>query len=392
MHWWAYCSRWWLAAGAARYDRDVRAQLLIVALVGCGRLGFDPIDPGGPGGPGGPDGGDPGANDVSEPLAASGTCPAIAWNGTRLGVTWRDVDTVWFAATDGDGAIVDGPRLVASALQNLDCPAITWTSGDTFAIAYAHGALNKRDIDIVGDGGGAPQNVVNDAGDSTEPALVTNDGGAVAVWHDQTGTNTSVLARPLTLAGAPTGSVTTLSGLVASNSAAQPVAAGTGFAVLWAAGGGIHLRALDAVGAPAGAERSFASTDAVGPPGVAWTGADLVVSWRQFAADTCMFAREDLAGTLTMAPVSYDSPRVRARSLIALPDGFAMLWVDMYSAVEYNFALFDAAGAVVHQEAFTNIHPDLTSRTSLALVNGHYLSALETSPTAGGITLRIFAR
>jgi len=358
-------------------------RALLLVLAGCGRLGFGA--PSGDGGDG-TTGDGPDANDIVVTLAATGNCPAIAWNGTELAVTWRDNGSVWFAETDAMGAIVGAPAPLVGSLSNLDCPTVAW-SGTHWLVAYSSGALNKGDIDIIAPGA-APQNVVTDSGDSTAPQLCGDGNGAVVAWLDQTGTNYNVFTRAIDATGTPIGSVQTPS----ANDGSSPGVAftGTDFAVLWAGGTSLHMRRVSTAGAIVSADAPFATTDAVNPVAVAWSGADLVVSWRDFIPDQFFVAREDLAGTLTMMPTALDPAAVRARSIVWTGAGFAMLWLDMAGLVEYNFGRLDGNGAFLSREEVLLPHPDTTSPTSLAWTGARYLAALESN--GGGVTLRSFVR
>src|SRR5262249_53498635 len=117
----------------------MRAILLVLAA--CGRIGFG-AGGGGGGNGDGATGDGPDANDIVVSLAAAGDCPSIAWNGSQLGIAWRDVDAVWFAIVDANAATVRTPAPIVLGLSNLGCPTLAWT-GTTFVVAYSSGALGK---------------------------------------------------------------------------------------------------------------------------------------------------------------------------------------------------------------------------------------------------------
>jgi len=364
----------------------MRAILLVLAA--CGRIGFG-AGGGGGGNGDGATGDGPDAHDIVVSLSATGDCPSIAWNGSQLGIAWRDVDAVWFAIVDANAATVRTPAPIINALQNLGCPTVTWT-GTTFVVAYSSGALGKGDIDIasIQDATVTMNNVARDSGDSQNPRLCGDGTGALVAWLDRTGSNYNVFVRAIDGSGVPIGTVQTPS----NNDGSSPDAAftGTTFAVAWSAGTLVNLRQVSPDGALASPTTSFAATEAVNPVAVAWTGNDVVLSWRQFAPDGFFVARENLTGTLTLMPRPLDPQAVRARSIVWTGHGFAMLWVDMYSLVEYNFALLDGGGAFLHQEKLSVPHPDTGSLTSLAWTGERYLTAL--NGLNGGVTLRSFVR
>lgn len=347
---------------------------VVVGLAACGRLGYDATTDGAPGLDGGggglPDGGAPGVT----LLSSSGDCPELAAGTSDIGVAWRDGADVMFARIDDSGAVLGGPLVAAAGLENLGCPTIAGVASG-YLVAYSTGPLNRADIDavsIAGDAPGAPFNLVFGSGDATSPRLRTRADVTALAWADQTGANNHTFALGISTGVGPP---LQLSGDSSSNGRPRLAATDTGFVVTWNAGGALHLRELDAAGFPGGTEVTTEFAVAGEPAASAWTGSDLAVATAT-ADDQMAVARLDLAGAVIRSN-TFAAPRVREPSLVWTGAGMAVLWVDSFGRVEYNFALLDVDGGLLDQRAITEFGADTISRTSLVLT-GRYLMALDT--------------
>lgn len=273
---------------------------------------------------------------------------------------------------------------IASALQNVDCPAVEWTGGQ-FLVAISYGQLNRRDIEVVtitGTNVGALQNVVTDSGDSRSPKLIANGATTVVTWQDAGGANTSVLRRPLSATGTPTAVTATLSGAVSTNSPPAITTFGTGFVVAWAATNGPHFRVLDGNGNATGVERVLSngtSATTNDPLAVAAlsAGTNVALAWCAFGGNEQNTAVSDATGTATGAVKMFAAPASRQPVLAKSPAGFGLVYLETSGLVQLHLAVLDPTGQVVRDVPLSNA--TTSSRATLKWTGTHYLAAYDSN-------------
>ncbi|MGE5181965.1 MAG: hypothetical protein ACM31C_07875 [Acidobacteriota bacterium] len=355
----------------------------LLVLTACGRIGFAPLGDGalangdGNGGDGGGDGALAGG--VVVPLSSSGSCPAVAWSGSQLGVAWIEGTTgLEFAAYDATGTLIAGPLAVGSGLQNLACPAIAWTGG-RFLVAAPSGSLNRREIVVATIAGGvasATTNATNDSGDSVDPSLASDGATAMLGWLDVTGTNYNAYAMALTTAGSPTSGEVRLSALQSDNTAPTISATAGGYAAVWNATGGPRVVGLDSGATPAGPENVIGGT-ANGIVASAWTGSDLIAAWATSAGDTLATARFATSGAVTSGPQTFAAMRSQSPALVWTGSAASLVYYETYGLVQYWLAQLDGTGAFVSEVPLANA---ALSPTSSLVWTGTQLVAGVTTP------------
>lgn len=373
---------------------------LSLLLVGCGRIGFGSAltgdgggDDAGPPGDGDGDAVDdgPGANDVQVRLSSTGDCPAVAWSGTQIGVTWREGGfsgpaIVQFAAFDSGGSMVQGP-LAVMASNNMECPAIEW-SGAQFLVAVSHGPANRRDIDVVvvnSAGVGATTNVVSDSGDSTAPklALALDLSTVLLVWRDLQGGNYHVNVRPLTTLGVPTLPAAQASGLVNTNGPPHVTAKPGGFAVAWAGGLATRLRIYNTSGVATATEVGTASMADDGVP-IVWNGAELIVAWSELTGNSIFTARFFASGALSAGPFAFGQDAPDHMALAPTTTGAALLFAESSGLVQFHLAYLGSTGEYVNQEPLNNAATD--SWSSLVTAGPRLVAGMD---NASGAYVRV---
>lgn len=340
---------------------------IVMVVAACGRFHFDPIgesitgdgdvDDGGDGGGGGDDSSVPG---VQTQLSTTGRCADVAWSGFRAGVVWREggptgTADVMFAAVDATGAVVNGPFAVATALTNVDCPAIAWT-GTNFIAAVPSGTLNNRDIAISVLGttsAGALMTVVADSADSVSPDLTGAMGTVALVWHSKGGANSEVFVRPLASTGGPLSPAVRISGLTSSNGPPAVATRSAGFVVSWAAANGPHMRLLDSTGIASDVERVLSTGGTPHPNdrlGVAQrTDGFFALAWCAFAGNAVTTAVAGLTGTTTQGPFMFSAAASAQPAMVvdSASSSIGMLYNETSGLVQLHLATLDASGQVL---------------------------------------------
>jgi hypothetical protein len=370
----------------------VRFVVSVLLLVGCGRFGFGTAIDGGGDDANPPEDGDgdgPGANDIQVKVSVTGQCPSVAWSGTRIGVTWREGTNfgpgmVMFAALDPGGSVIQGP-LIVRASDYMECPSIVW-SGAQFLVAFAHGQINRRDIDVAivnSSGLGAITNVVNDSGDSTAPQLAHTGGTVLVAWSDQQGTNYNANVRALTTTGVPTQPPLQISGLVSSNGPPRLTVTPGGFAAAWAGGNAIRLRMFNTSGTPTTNEVANPSMASGGIP-VVWNGSELIAAWSELGGNTIITARFSTTGAMTAGPYSFPEAAPDRMAMVETSTGAALLFAEMSSLVQFHLAYLAPTGEYISQEPMNNASTD--SWASLVRADQRLIAGMD---NGGGALVRV---
>jgi hypothetical protein len=358
-------------------------RLVLLLLAACGRIGFAPLSDGGPGGGGG-DGPGTGGDGTqvmgtTVTLSLTGACPAVAWNGSELGVAWRDTGPqVHFSTYDASGARLTGPVVVGATLTNSSCPAIVWT-GAQYLVAIPAGTLNRADLFIASIQNGTPStpvNITNDSGDSTVPSLAYDGTNVLVGWLDQTGSKYTTMAMALSATGTPTSAEVTVSTLQSDNGPPTVFATASGYAMTWAATGGPRVRALDTSATPSGVESPLGGSATNAVP-AAWTGSDVIAAWTMFAGTTISTARFSTAGAIASGPATFDGKRPYAPALVWTGSGARVLYYETSGLVEYWVAELDATGALVSQAPLANA--GTMSASSLTWTGSQLVAAIDST-------------
>lgn len=323
------------------------ALTLALALVACGRIGFDAAGvtdgDGGTAISGDGGGGVDARAQATDPLPVSGPgasiylgnivpCYRHAWSGTRWGIAWVDTrdgssGEIYFALTDGDGTKIGGDVRVTDDPASDECPSVVW-NGSSFFVAFADDRNGTYDIHGQGvgeDGGliGAAIPIVTGNGDQRQPTIRWNGSGYDLVWRDSRGTNVDVRYAALSAAGTIVGTPLTLSG-AGTSSMGLPNLAVTpaGAAAVWhddSTGAATVQYALVTAGVIAATADLGAAVFQPGglagvPPGLASAGGELAVTFVvPGTPEQLSFLRLDPAtGSATSPPTSISAGRIHA--------------------------------------------------------------------------------
>jgi predicted small lipoprotein YifL len=272
--------------------RTMRVLAIVVALAGCGRIGFDPaadssiITPTA----------DARAT-VSPPSIVSDTtanadCPSLVWSGSRWGVAWLDIrdgapGEVYFALADATGAKLMPDLRVTNDPAMTQCPSLAW-NGTAYLVVFsdARGTYKQifgQFISATGTLVGAPIQITTGNNNETSPKLAYAGSEYDLVYSDQHGGFWDLVHTRLTAAGAATGATTILqnNGEYSSESLLETA---TGLAVgvaVYMAGWSLQLELL----ANSSVQYNVPVTNAItaSPVALAAAGSTVVGAWEESA-------------------------------------------------------------------------------------------------------------
>lgn len=229
-------------------------------------------------------------------ITDGGRAAAVAWSGSRYGVAYwhretvscgldctQVVDRIRFVAVDAAGARLAGPEQLESDAADEPRPSIVW-DGTAFVVGYRGGELHLDPRLESGARAGPRIDVPTSREEQFDLVLA---GSRLALGY--AGGNQAYFTQGDRAAFPPSDVVV---GSFERSSSAALVGTGDGFLMTvqagfrFTTGGGVHLVALDASGAPRGAPVVLTMTraDAAGfsdpdPAGMAFGGGQGVVTW-----------------------------------------------------------------------------------------------------------------
>lgn len=318
----------------------------LIALAGCGRIGFGAIGTPGDGAAGGDSAG---VGDTGPPVdvtvsnlcpnatpIGTGTTPSIAWTGNMYGVAYVDGLSVRFVPIAGQ--IVGSPTTLytaAAAPANPTSTTIVW-DGSEHVILYAMDGILGRTV--AADGTPTTPNTTLDAVATAIQPLFATGGGALRIDYTSTSSGyqqytRGVTASPLSVDA----SGTQLSNSAAASGSYDPALAWTGTA--WSAfwddskfqGGcyhhGLHFIQIKATGALGGTDTPIyetsctatATTERHHPFAVA-NSTDVSLAWVGTASD---------ASAIVVARASPDTGAISSGPTVAASRGgteVALVW------------------------------------------------------------------
>ncbi len=254
--------------------------------------------------------------------------PAVAWNGTELGVAFNDdraSDQLWFLRLSASGAKL-GDEIALATMSHDETPSIAWT-GSAWAIAY---------IDVS------------------------------QVWLANVAAD-----------GTPLGSVQLTHGDAASN--VRAVWDGGGLGVAYESAGSVYLARFATDGATLAMPALLASS--AHEPAIVWDGATYGVAWSddRHGDSEIYFARVGTSGSIAgnMTRVSTGDNGSRTPALATSGTGFGLAFIDARfdSDGDLFFARLDGNGALLGAETRVTTDEGAAYLPAIAYGGGVYTMA-----------------
>lgn len=221
-------------------------------------------------------------------LVATSTGYLVAWIDSRDGQGFE----MWTRVLDADGVPSMTLQRVTTSAGAAASPALARASDGTLLAGHVHnntttGSTSEFHVGVIGSTGALSGSWTraSSAGElASQGALVPGQSTAfLSGWVDGSG---NVRVRPVSLAGAPSGSAVThgAATLLGLHSTVLVFARNTGYDALWA-------QAITSTGATQGVLRSALTSDATGTsPGVAPLSGGVVVAYRHTTTEGTFIA------------------------------------------------------------------------------------------------------